>query len=114
LKGDSFFVIHFRLLAFENGSKGEQFCEDAPYGPEVDRRGVVFASEEEFRGAVPDGYDDFVAAVEAGEWFVEESGETEIPDSNFAAGGYHDICRLEISVEYPVGVKVLQAIEELE
>lgn len=72
------------------------------------------APEEQFGGPVPDCYDDFVTGEEGVEGFVEEAGKTEISDFDFARGGHHDVCGFEIAMEYPVGVEVLTAVEELE
>jgi hypothetical protein len=74
----------------------------------------VSRSQEQLGRAVPDCDDDFVAAEEGVEGFVEESGKTEIPDLYLAARGYHDICGFEVSVQDPVGMKILTTIQELE
>ena len=67
-------TVHFCLFAFEDGAQREQLGEDAAYGPQIDRDCVVAGSQEEVRGAVPNRDDDFIAAVEGGEGFIEAAG----------------------------------------
>ena len=55
-------------------------------------------SEQELGGTVPDCYDHFVAGEEGVEGFVEEAGESEISDLDFAGGSHHDVCGFEIAV----------------
>ena len=98
LKGDAFLAVHFGFFAFEDGSEGEQFGEDAADGPEVDGGRVVPTSEEELRCAVPDCDDDFVAAEEVVQGLVKEAGEAEVADSDFAFGCYHNVGGLQVSV----------------
>ena len=47
-------------------------------------------------------------------WLVKETSKTQITDFDFSRGGYHDICGLEVTVEDPIGVKILTAVQELE
>ena len=72
------------------------------------------APQQELGGAVPDGDDDFVARVEGVERGAEEARETEVADADRARGGEHDVGGLEIAVEHPVAVEVVEAVEELE
>jgi hypothetical protein len=44
------------------------------------------------------------------DWFIKQAGKTEIPDFYLATGRYHDVRWFEISVQDPVGVKVLTAV----
>ena len=96
LKWNGLFGVHLCLFPFEDGSEREQFGEDAADGPHVDGGGVVSRSEEEFGRSVPDCYDDFVAAEEGVEGFIEEACKAEIAYPNLAAGCNHDICGFQI------------------
>ena len=70
-------------------------------------------SEQEFGGAIPDRYHNFIATEQRVKGFVEESGKTEIANFYLATRGYHDICWLEISMQNPIGMQVLTSIQEL-
>ena len=64
LKRHRLLAIHLRLLALEDGPEAQQLREDAADGPQVDRRRVVAAPEQQVRAAVPDRHDDLVAGEE--------------------------------------------------
>ena len=47
------------------------------------------------------------------EGFVEESSESEISNLNSAVARHHDVGRLQVPVEHPVGVEIQKTVEEL-
>ena len=56
--------VHLGLLALEDRTEAEELGEDAAHGPHVNGRGVVLASQQELRRAVPDGDHHLVTRVQ--------------------------------------------------
>lgn len=113
LKRDVLLVIHFSFFTLKDRAEGEELCKYAADGPKIDGRGIVSATEEEFRGAVPDCDDDFIAGEEGLEGLPEEAGEAEISNFDFTRAGDHDVSGFEVAVENPVLVEVGDPVEEL-
>jgi hypothetical protein len=109
LEGNSFLRVLLRLLSLKDGTKGQQFGENATYSPQVDCGCVMPASEQELWGTVPDCHDNLIACEEGVQRLVEEAGEAEIADFDASAGCYHDVCGFEIAVDYPILMEVEEA-----
>jgi len=74
----------------------------------------MIGAEDELGGAIPYCHDHLITAEEGVQRLVEATGESKIANLYLAGRGHHDVGGLEITVEYPVGVEVLTAVEELE
>mmetsp|Transcript_25471 Transcript_25471/g.78404 ORF Transcript_25471/g.78404 Transcript_25471/m.78404 type:complete len:353 (-) Transcript_25471:83-1141(-) len=109
---DSEQLVDFGIAREERATRSH-FSEDAADGPEVDRRGVVLAAEQDLGGAVPER-DDFVGvgALARGR---EGAGEAEVGEFEGAVATIEEeILRLEVSVEDASLVAIRDAAEHLE
>jgi hypothetical protein len=48
------------------------------------------------------------------QWLVEQPGQAKVTYAYFAGGSDHNVCRFQVSVEDPVTMEILTAIQKLE
>ena len=87
-----------------------QFSEDAADCPDVNSQTVLLLAQQNFGGTVPEGFD-FVSEGLDGKG--EGAGESKVCDFESASSVDEEILGLEISVDDPPGVAVVDAIAEL-
>lgn len=114
LEGDRLLTIHLGLLSLEYWPQGQEFREDASHSPHVDGGSVMVRAEDQLGCSVPYCHNNLIAAEERVQWFVEAAGQAQVANLDLSAGRDHDVGGLEITVQNPVGVQVLAAVEELE
>ena len=85
--------------------------EDATDGPHVDTSGVLAATEQNFRSAVPES-NDFVGV--SAKWDTKGASKTEISQLQVALFVDEQVLRLEVTVEDTVSMAVAGTLEELE
>jgi hypothetical protein len=74
----------------------------------------VVRAEDEFGRPVPDSDDDLIATKEWMKGLFEASGEAQIANLDLAGGCDHDVGGLQVTMEDPVGMQILAAVEQLE
>lgn len=84
--------------------------EDAADGPHIDAGGVLAATEQNLRGAVPQR-DDLVGVC--AERHTEGSREPEIRELEVAVAVDQEILRLQVAVQHAVAVAVADALAQL-
>lgn len=109
-EAEDFLKLVFVGSAGEKGATGVHFRHDAAGGPDVDAGIVGAGSEEDVRGAVPEGYD-FIG--EGVDWDPESSCETEIGEFELALVVDEEVLRLEIAMQDAVLVAEGDALKEL-
>ncbi len=102
-------LADFGVTTEEDLAAGE-FSHDATDGPEIDGRGVVLLTEENFGGAVPEG-DDLVSVGVHGD--LEGAGETEVGDLEGVVVLEEDVGGLQVAVNDAVAVAEVETFEEL-
>lgn len=97
-------------VAGEQGLALRHFGENAPDGPHVDARGVLLAAQEDLRRPVPER--DHLVRVRP-ERHAERPGKPEVGDLQVPLLVDQQVLRLEVSVQHPVRVAVVDALHEL-
>jgi hypothetical protein len=100
----------------KEGFESEELCKDASNCPHVNGACVMLAAEEELWGSVPDG--DYNAIFTQGsQWRLEDAGKAEVTDFHhpllLAFAHDENVGGFEVTVDDPVAVKVVQAVEDL-
>ena len=90
---------------------GSHLGEDAANGPHVDTSGVLAATEQNFRRAVPE-CDDLVSV--SAERNTKGASQTKIGQLQVALLVDEQVLRLQVTVQDAVGMAVARALEELE
>ena len=107
---EDFLELVFVCGAGEEGAAGVHFRHDAAGGPDVDAGVVGAGTEQDVRGAVPEG-DDFVG--ESIDWDAERSRETEVGEFELALVVDEEVLGFEVAVQDPVFVAEGDSLEEL-
>lgn len=97
-------------VAWEERLAGSHFGEDAADGPHVDTSGVLAATKQNLRRAVPKG-DDLVSV--STERNTEGASETKIGQLQVALLVDEQVLRLQVAVQDAVGMAVASTLEEL-
>lgn len=95
----------------EEDAPGEEFGEDASHGPHVDGVRVVPAAHQQFRGPVVLGHDLLSHGAPAVR--LLDAGQAEITDLEQTITIDQKVARLNVTVQDPRRVQVLEAAQDL-
>lgn len=104
-------LVDFAAVAGEDGVPGEDLDEDACGGPDVHGGAVLRLTQQQFRGAVPDG-DDAVSVVLLPPLLVE-SGQAKVGKLQGACLGDEDVGSFDIAVQNAATMEVVETLEHL-
>jgi hypothetical protein len=104
-------LADFPAIAREDGSPGEDLDHDARGTPDIYRGAVLGLSEQQLRGAIPDG-DDTVRVIELVPFGIE-AGQTEISQLEYTIGTHQDIGGFDVSMQNATLMKIIKTFEEL-
>ena len=97
-------------VTHEEGTLLDQLSEDAADSPHVHTKGVLLLAKEDLGGSVPQSLDLVGECLDGDR---EGSGETEVTDLDVALGVDQKILGLQVSVDDPLGVAVVDSTEQL-
>lgn len=103
-------LVNLRIST-EKGLLLHKLSEDAANGPDVDSQTVLLLSQQHFRCTVPESFD-FVSERLDGE--TEGASESKISDFEGACLVNEKVLGLEVPVDDPAGVAVVESVAELE
>ena len=105
-KNSESFIKNFLIIfAIENWSALHKLSKKAADRPHIDTKEVVFASENDFRSSVPEGYNT-IALPPLKKWGL--LGKTEIGKFEAAIGRDQDVFRLDVSMDHTIMMHVLK------
>ena len=97
-------------VTHEEGTLLDQLSEDTSDGPHVHTKGVLLLAEEDLGGSVPESLDLVGQCLDGNR---ECSGETKVADLDVALGVDQKILGLQVSVDDPLGMAVVNSTEQL-
>ena len=100
-----------KLLGFLIPRKGrlpyQHLIKDTPNGPGVDFLSIFLLAKQQFRGSIPQSH------YSLGEMVVENFRQSKVSNFDFSFIAVEDIGWFQISVDYFLGVEVLQSFKDL-
>mmetsp|Transcript_41619 Transcript_41619/g.107754 ORF Transcript_41619/g.107754 Transcript_41619/m.107754 type:complete len:288 (+) Transcript_41619:430-1293(+) len=104
------------LLPLKQRPHRHQLREYAASSPDIDLLGVVLPAQQQLRGSVPDG-DHHTVLVHGPKRRLENARQAKVGDLHppllLAVAHHEDVAGLQVSVDDPVGVQVVQPVQQL-